>query len=707
MMLFQEGMGCMPAIVAGRLWVISLILYLIAALMALILSDKPRTGNIVTHLICMLAAGAGAAGSLVQLLAGSGPVFILAAELPVPLMSIDLSVDYLSAFFLLILSVLVICVSLYSIGYLRHYYGKRPVGLFNFLYTTFIVSMVLVFTAGNAVFFLIAWEAMSVLSYFLVIFESEQEANQRAGSIYLIMTSLGTAFLLTAFLIMFRYTGTLNLAASSAAIPLPARNGLFLLFLIGFGLKAGIVPLHIWLPYAHPSAPSPVSALMSGIMIKTALYGLLRFVLIYLGVQQTWWGLALLLAGLFSAVIGVAYAAAESNIKKLLAYSSIENIGIIFIGLGAGFYALALKRPALAALALGAALFHALNHAFFKGGLFLGAGSIQYATGTKNMDELGGLIKRMPTTALFVLGGALSISALPPFNGFMSEWLTIQAIFHSLTAATTGVSIVLILTLAGLALAGALAAACFMKFYGIVFLGRPRSAPADAAHEVPHTMRFGMGFLVALCLVFGLAPAIFIRLTDRLIVNLTGQSLTGQLTGWLVAGQEGPDSATALSSAAAALSPAAAPVPASLSPAAILILLVLLLAGLLLVLRLVGGKLIVRKYGSWDCGYEVLNARMQYTAAGFAKPFKIVFRILFRPVRTLTVKGSLHYHPEEISYSVTTESLFEKYLYSPIVRLVKALSLKAKQHIQTGSIRRYLAYLLLALLATMLYNRIF
>ncbi len=666
----------------------SLFLYLLAALLALFLTKSPKLCNLITQATCMLAAAAGLAAALVHIFSGRGSVVLADIRGTVPLMSLRVSMDNLSAFFLVGLSILTFCVSLYSISYLGHYVGKKNLSLFNFLYATFILSMALVFTSGNAVLFLIAWEAMSVISYFLVVYESEHEESLRAGSIYLIMTSIGTAFLLTAIMVMFSFTGSFNLSGDFGMIPEYARNLMFICLLLGFGMKAGIVPLHIWLPYAHPAAPSNVSALMSGIMIKTAIYGLLRFVLICLGVEKTWWGIVILVIGLVSAVFGVAYAFVESNMKKLLAYSSIENIGIILIGLGTGLIAAARGNQAVSAVAIAAALFHAFNHTFFKGSLFLGAGSVHFATHTKNMEEMGGLIKKMPATSLLVLGGSLSISALVPFNGFASEWLTFQAIFQSFSAGSAWINIAMMLAAALLALAGALAAACFMKLFGISFLGKARGESAAAAKEVPLPMVIGNGILVLLCLVLGLFPSLFIRLADGAVSDLTGQSLSGLLSGWLVL----------------KAGPAADIAAGTISPLAMLIALVAVILAGMLVVRLVGGKYIERKYGTWDCGFNALNSRMQYSAMGFAKPIKIVFRFLFRPSRELKVDGSLTYYPERLEYTVKTESLVEKYLYAPLTDFVKRLSVKTKESIQTGSIRRYLAYILLALLVVMLYN---
>lgn len=666
---------------------LSVIFYLIAAILSLVLARKQRLCTLAANIACMVAAASGLSSSLLILLSGKGLTEIDVFQSKIPLLTFNIRIDSLSAFFLLGLSIITICVSLYSIGYLSHYNGKRNVGRFNLLYSLFILSMVLVFSLGNAISFLFAWEVMSAVSYFLVVFESEKEENQKAGTLYLIMTGIGTAFLLASFMLMYGFTHSFDLAASSASIPANVKNLMFVFFLIGFGTKAGVIPLHIWLPAAHPAAPGNVSALMSGVMIKTAIYGILRFILIYLQVQETWWGAVLLIVGIVSAVLGVAYAMMEHNIKRLLAFHSIENIGIILIGIGTGFVALARNNALIGSLALMAALFHTLNHTLFKSGLFLGAGSIQYATHTKDIEKLGGLIKKMPFTALFMLCFSIAIAALVPFNGFVSEWLTYQSIFAGMAPGLAALNVLLILAVAALALSGALAAACFAKLFGISFLGKPRSDLASNASEVPWTMRISMGLIAVICLAAGLFPLAFIQLINPVVINLGGTTLTDQLQGgflfaWLP-----------LKMTNSAISP--------LSLLAVLIGIVLVS---MLFLRIAGGKYIKRKYGTWDCGYEALNARMQYTATGFSKPLKIVFRILFRPTRARKTSGDLPYHPEKIEYFVTSESIFEKYLYEPSVKFLQQLSQKTKDTVQTGSIRRYLTYIFLTLIALMLYN---
>jgi formate hydrogenlyase subunit 3/multisubunit Na+/H+ antiporter MnhD subunit len=668
---------------------LTFIIYLAAALAALMVSKKQRIGIVLTQGLCMLSGLTGAASALVFLLSGSAPYRMELFSSPVPFMEISFTVDSLAAFFLLILSVLVFCVSLYSMGYLTHYIGKRNIGIYQFLYVLFILSMLLVFVAGNSILFFMAWEAMAIVSYFLVVFESEDPETRKAGLIYIVMTHVSAALLLVALLLMYQYTGSFDLSGSGKDIPEGIKNAMFLLFLLGFGTKGGIAPLHIWLPRAHPAAPGPISALMSGVMIKTAVYGILRFVLDYLGGGVPWWGYVLLVLGIFSAVMGVLYAYISKNIKRMLAHSSVENMGILFIGVGLTLVASAGGKNEIAGLALLATLLHCLFHAIYKGSLFLSVGSVHFATHTKNMEDLGGLIKRMPVTSVLCLAGALSIASIVPFSGFVSEWLMYQSIFSGFVLGQAGVNILLIITAAALAMAAALSAGSMIKLFGISFLGRPRTAHAETAVEVPKVMNAAIGVLALLSLVFGLFPRIPLLLVDRILQSLQGVSLGGKLSGNLL-----------LVSFPVEINQNA------ISPALAAVLGAALVLGALLCLRVVGGKYIQRVYGTWDCGFKALTPRMQYSGRAFSKPIKIVFRIFIKSTRELKMVGEDQYHPESIEYSVKTESTLEKYIYVPFTKGVSALSEKLKFMIQTGSVHAYLMYIFIAVLILMLYNRL-
>ncbi|MEO8327806.1 MAG: proton-conducting transporter membrane subunit, partial [Nitrospirota bacterium] len=468
-----------------------LLAYACGMLLPLCFPSRPHIQNVIAHGSASVACGLGIVLGLIGLLASEPLVWFLPSS--IPLLTFSLRLDSLSGFFVLTISLVGLAVSVFASGYVREFYGRIPVSLLGFLYNGFLLSMLLVVTADNAFFFLIVWELMSLFSYFLVVSEHEKPDVRFAGLFYLIMTHVGTAFILVTFLMFYQETGSFAFEAFRSAdqsLPEGLRTLVFWTALIGFGTKAGIVPLHVWLPYAHPAAPSHVSALMSGVMIKTAIYGLLRVYFDFLGGPfPWWWGFVVLLVGTVSALLGVMYALMEHDLKSLLAFHSVENIGIILMGIGTGMVFYAYDMPHLAALGIIAGLYHTINHAVFKALLFMGAGSLLYATHTRDMEEYGGLLRRMPWTGLFFLIGAVSISALPPTNGFVSEWLVFQGLFLSLELPSLFLKLMLPIAAALLALTGALALACFVKAFGISFLALPRSSHARKAQEVPVPMR--------------------------------------------------------------------------------------------------------------------------------------------------------------------------------------------------------------------------
>jgi hydrogenase-4 component B len=571
---------------------------------------------------------------------------------------------------------------------MEHYAAKRNIGLPGALYNIFAASMILVVTTGHLFAFLVAWEIMSLVSYFLVVYESEKQEVQKAGIIYLVMTHIGTAFITAGFALIYKYTGQAQIdLIAYGSIPDAARNAIFILLLLGFGTKAGIIPLHIWLPYAHPAAPSNISALMSGVMIKTAIYGIIRFIISSGAPVEQWWGTCVLIVGAVSTVLGVAYALMEHNIKRLLAYSSIENIGIILMCLGISMLSASYGNGTLAAVAMTAGLLHTFNHSVFKGLLFMGAGAVYNATGTKNMEKLGGLIKRMPYTAVFFLAGALSISAIPPFNGFTSEWLAYQSMFFSIGSSNGILKLVIIISAALLALAGALAAFCFVKTYGIAFLAIPRSENAKIAKEVDKPMLAGMGILSAACVVLGIMPRLFINLIDRVNNELYKETISGDLTGF-----------------SSFITIPETIHPIRVSPLGLLSIIIILGFITYGIIAFVSRGTKKRRYGTWDCGYIKLDSRMQYSATGFSKPLRIVFRGIFRPQRELQIEeGHTPYFFKKARYIASTESIFEKYIYDPAVKEIFSFARKARFVIQTGSIHTYLLYIFIAIILMFVY----
>src|SRR5581483_5382537 len=477
--------------------------------LAIALAAQPRGSGliygasfIISLALCTIA--------LIDLLAPARPVFSLVLPIGLPWLGAHFRIDALSAFFLAVVNFGGAAASLFALGYGRH--EEEPARVLPF-YPAYLAAMNIVVMAHDAFTFLVAWEFMSLASWALVVSHHRDVENIRAGYVYLLMASFGTLALLLAFGVLAGAGGHYDFDSIRATPLTPLLSGAVLLAaLLGAGSKAGLVPLHAWLPLAHPAAPSHVSGLMSGVMTKVAVYGFVRIVFDLLGPPEWWWSIVLLAIGGPSATLGVLYALMQRDIKRVLAYSTIENIGIIFVGLGL-------------ALAFTAALLHVLNHAAFKSLLFFGAGSLLNATGERDMEKLGGLIHRMPQTAAAMLIGCVAISALPPFNGFVSEWLTFQAILLSPQLPSWGLKLIIPAVGGLLALAAALAAACFVKLYGISCLGRARSAAASEAKEVDAFSQVTLFALAAFCLVAGTLPGLFIDALAPVAKTMVGNSM--------------------------------------------------------------------------------------------------------------------------------------------------------------------------------------
>jgi len=641
-----------------------------------------------------VGCGAALAGSLLNLAASMAALFSASPTfigLPFgnPIFTWAVRLDPLSAYFNVTLSALAAAVALYSFGYLREMEGRRNLGAFGFFFNLLLMSLALVFTASNAFFFLVAWEVMALTAFCLVSFEHEKEKTRNAGVLFLIMSHAGTGLLLIAFLVLASESGSLDFTSfhllASSLTPLQ-QGAIFLLFLFGFGVKAGIVPLHIWLPEAHPVAPSNVSALMSGIVIKTGIYGMARVFFDFYGAPPLWMGSVVLGLGVVSALVGVLYALMEHDLKRLLAWHSIENIGIILIGFGAALMFRALGQANLAALALIAALYHTFNHALFKGLLFMGAGSVVQATHTRNMEKMGGLIRRMPVTALCFLLGAVAISGLPPLNGFVSEWLTYQALLAGF--GTTQSLTRLMFPVAGslLALTAALAAACFVKAFAIPFLALPRSEPAAEARECAPSMRAGMAALAAGCVALGLGATWFVPVFDPITQQALGVRASAALVmarGW-------------------ALSPGTAH-GGTISTAGMAIFFLLAGAAFALPLAIRWRRRSV-KGPAWDCGLPGLTAENEYTATAFSKPLRMIFSALYRPRREIQAVYKVSpYYPSAIRFESEIEHSIEKRLYGPMRRRIMAAANRMRG-IQAGSINLYLAYIFITLILLLLFG---
>ena len=612
----------------------------------------------------------------------------LTAQLPLglPGLPFHLRLDPLAAFFLFLLGVGAFGISAYARGYFSDETPPR-LRLLCLQYHVFLASMAAVILADDAYLFMVAWETMALSSYFLVTTDHRQPAIRSAGYLYLLIAHVGAIAILLCFGVLAGGDGNYSFDALRARHPGSFwASAAFVLALFGFGAKAGMIPLHAWLPEAHPAAPSPVSALMSGVMLKTAIYGLIRVVYDLIGTIYWQWGLAVAILGALTALFGVLFALMQHDLKRLLAYHSVENIGIILIGIGLSMVFIGSGHPAAGALGLIAGLYHTLNHAVFKALLFLGAGSILHSTGLRDLNDMGGLIRRMPKTALYFLVGALAISALPPLNGFVSEWLTFQAALQAALLANGVVRSLLPLVAAMLALAGALTAMCFVKVYGIAFLGQrrePRHAP-HGAHErgdAGFAERIGMAWLALWCVVLGIFPGVMLKVLNHVSASLTGAGLSREAieSGWLW------------------LVPTSA-AQASYSPAIFLVT-ILLVFGVTFggVRWLWHGRL--RRGDPWDCGFPEQSARMQDSADAFGQPIRVIFGPIYRITRRIPAPDD-----PQPRFEVKVEDRHWYFLYLPVARLAEWLSARVGL-LQRGRISTYLLYSFVTLIALLVFVR--
>jgi hydrogenase-4 component B len=626
----------------------------------------------------------GALVGLVLAALGAQAVWAPPASMLLPLglpdLPFHLRLDPLAGFFLLLLGGVGAGISVYAGGYFRSESAAR-LGLICLQYHVFLAAMAFVILADDAYLFMVAWETMALSSYFLVTTDHRVPAIRSAGFLYLLIAHLGAIAILLCFGVLHGGQGDYSFAALRAAQLTPFWSGAaFVLAFIGFGAKAGMIPLHAWLPEAHPAAPSPVSALMSGVMIKTAIYGMVRVIYDLIGAVRWEWGLAVLIVGAGTTLFGVLFALMQHDLKRLLAYHSVENIGIILLGLGMSMVFFGFGHPAAGALGLIAALYHTLNHAVFKGLLFLGAGSILHSTGLHDLNHMGGLMRRMPATAFYFLIGALAISALPPLNGFVSEWLTFQTALQAPLLEHGVVRSLLPLFAATLALAGALTAMCFVKVYGVAFLGQPRVQNHPKGDAGPME-RLGLAWLAGGCFFLGLFPAAMLHMLNQVGASLTGHALASEALEsnwlWLVPTH---------------------PAQASYSP---LIFLLVVLAVVWVSIRLV--RLFyharVRRAEPWDCGFPEQTSRMQDTADAFSQPIGVVFGPLYRMKRHLP-------GPEDGTpkYSIKVEDRHWYWLYLPVAQFVEFLSSKVGL-LQRGRISTYLLYSFLTLIALLVFVR--
>ena len=604
-----------------------------------------------------------------------------AAILPagLPDLPFHVRLDALSGFFLLLLGGVSFGISLFAAGYFRATDGA-PLGLLGLQYHVFLASMACVLIADDAYLFMVTWESMALASYFLVTTEHHSEQNRKAGFIYLLVAHIGALGILLCFGVLDGGHGDYTFAALRAAHPQGVwATVAFLLALFGFGAKAGMLPLHVWLPEAHPAAPSPVSALMSGVMLKTALYGMVRVMYDLIGGIRWEWGLTVLVFGAASALFGVLFALMQNDLKRLLAYSSVENIGIILIGIGLSMVFIGSGHPAAGVLGLIAGLYHALNHAVYKSLLFLGAGAILKSTGARDLNGMGGLIRYMPRTAVYFLIGTLAISALPPLNGFVSEWLIFQASLQTPLLESSVVRSLVPIVAAVLALTGALTAMCFVNVYGIAFLGQQRHEFAEKPREAGRWERAGMLWLVIACFALGLFPMFVIVKINHVSLALLGAGLSHEAmaSGWLW------------------LVPTAG-AQASYSPI-VFLLVIAAVFGLtfLLVRRFYHGGL--RRADAWDCGFPAQTSRMQDTADAVGQPIRQIFAPVFRIQREIPRADDL-----QPQFRQSVEDRHWHAIYLPIARLTALMSGQIGR-LQQGRISVYLMYSFVTLIALLVF----
>jgi formate hydrogenlyase subunit 3/multisubunit Na+/H+ antiporter MnhD subunit len=635
------------------------------------LHDVRAVGRVLFPLSAALSL-AMAACALAALPAGPQTA-VLAIGLPD--LPFHLRLDALSAFFLALLGLASAGISVFAGGYFRKGEGTPP-GLLCLHYHLFLAAMALVILADDAYAFMVTWELMALSSFFLVTTNHRIAEIRRAGFLYLLVAHVGAIAILLCFGVLQADTGDYTFAnMREQSLPPFWASCAFLLALFGFGAKAGILPLHVWLPEAHPAAPSPVSALMSGVMLKTAIYGLVRVNFDLLGSPLWWWGVVALAVGLATALFGVVFAAAQVDMKRLLAYSSIENVGLIVVGLGLAIVFAAYRMHSLAALALVASLYHCLNHAIFKSLLFLGTGSVLHATQERNLGKLGGLMRFMPWVGWTTLVAAVASAGLPPSNGFVSEWLLLQGFLFTGELPNPYLRMLVPVFAAGVVLVAALAGYVMVKFFGVIFLGRPREDRLAQAHDAGGLERLGLAWLSAGCVLLGLFPVAVIEVMDPITNALVGRGLaqSGRAGDWLL------------------LAPMSA-ARASYSPILFLLVTAAIVAlAFVLVRRFYHGR--VRRAAPWDCGFPMQTARMQDSAEGFGQPIRQIFEPFYRMRRELPTPFD-----SAPRYRVVVEDPLWGWVYARIAAATEAVSRRVGL-LQRGRISIYLLYSFVTLVA--------
>lgn len=667
----------------AELYLAAVSLIFCSGLPALAWGRWARSGEILSVLFLLTGVTLGLGVSLAG--AWQTPAPLLAVTWAIPGGNFLIELDGLAALFLLPALIILALGSVYGLGYFPQARHSAAAGRLRLFYGILGASIALLPVSRNGLLFLMAWEVMAIASFFLILTEQKEEEARRAAYVYLAATHTGTLALFAMFILLAGPGGSFDFPPAATLDGATMQAGvIFLLALFGFGLKAGVMPLHIWLPGAHAAAPSHVSALMSGVVIKMGIYGLVRVVGFYTG-QPAWWGGSVLFLGVVSAIMGVVFALAQHDIKRLLAYHSVENIGIILIGLGCALLGKTFHRPDLVVLGLAGALLHVVNHGLFKSLLFLGAGSVIQATGTREIDRYGGLLRTMPRTAFFFLGGAVAICGLPPLNGFVSEWFIYLGLLHSQAEGATFPLSLTVLAAPALAMTGALAVACFVKVFGVTFLGTARRPFPAAPSEAPGSMLLPMAILFLGCLVIGLAPWTMVPLLQRAVAAWLGTALV-------------------------AFSPAGSPeslLLGTLAPVYWLslcgFLLLALAAGLFLRQRGFSEPGLEKRPATWGCGYREATPRMQYTAVSFAE----LLVSLFHWGLWSDVAGgrAIGFFPAAASLAAHTPDLILDRLIHPLCRALSRAAFATRAFLHQGWIGVYLLYSALTLCLLLLWLR--
>ena len=653
-----------------------LVVMVVSGLVALLVTKSPKAATAIGCGGVVVGCLLGVVPALRTLIEGTTTTFGPIAW-NVPLGSFSVALDPLSSIF--VLAILGLCglSAIYGAEYWMGDAGKKSLGVPWFFFNLLVASMVMVALARNGILFLISWEVMSISSFFLVTYNDEDPKVREAGRTYLIATHIGTGFLLVFFALLSREAGSLDFDKIAALKTFPpyTANIVFLLAVVGFGTKAGFMPLHVWLPDAHPAAPSHVSAVMSGVMVKTGIYGILR-ALTLLPTPPVWWGWLLIGMGILSGMMGILFALAQQDLKRLLAYSTVENVGIIALAIGVGVLGISSGTPLMAIAGFTGALLHVINHAMFKGLLFLGAGAVLHATGTRQIDRLGGLMKVMPWIGASCAIGALAISGLPPLNGFVGEFLIYFGAFRAEKGLPSQIGVPAMTALGSLAMIGGLTAVCFSKVIGIVFLGSPRSEEAEHAHAPGMLMTIPIVILAAGCILLGafanrvVPPFLEVALSTSKVDISQQPHMAGEITGSV----------------------------GVITTAALCFFMILL--GLVILRRQLLAGREVSASGTWGCGYAAPTARMQYTSSSFIEPVTTLFAPLIRTKTHLIRPSGLF--PKEGSLSTETPDIWREGVYIPLFRGINWVSARLRW-LQQGRVQVYILYVTMTIVGLLIW----